>query len=94
MNIAITGKSWFTFNVREDKLPTLKVGDVRKVYVPALDKTIEVKISRIKNVGNFAAWKATRALDGVDLKVFEVKAVPQSNSEELIAGMSGVLDND
>lgn len=94
MNIAITGKSWFTFNVREDKLPTLKVGGVHKVYVPALDKTIEVRISRIKNVGNFAAWKATRALDGVDLKVFEVKAVPQSNSEELIAGMSGVLDND
>ena len=94
MNIAITSKSWFTFNVREDKLPTIKVGDIRKVYVPALDKTVEVKISRIKNIGNFAAWKATRALDGVDLKVFEVKAVPHSNSEELIAGMSGVLDND
>ena len=94
MNIAITSKSWFTFNVREDKLPTIKVGDIRKVYVPALDKTVEVKISRIKNIGNFAAWKATRALDGVDLKVFEVKAVPQSNPEELIAGMSGVLNND
>ena len=94
MNIAITSKSWFTFNVREDKLPNIKVGDIRKVYVPALDKTVEVKISRIKNIGNFAAWKATRALDGVDLKVFEVKAVPHSNSEELIAGMSGVLDND
>lgn len=94
MNIAITSKSWFTFNVREDKLPTIKVGDIRKVYVPALDKTVEVKISRIKNIGNFAAWKATRALDGVDLKVFEVKAIPQSNPEELIAGMSGVLNND
>ena len=94
MNIAITSKSWFTFNVREDKLPTIKVGDIRKVYVPALDKTVEVKFSRIKNIGNFAAWKATRALDGVDLKVFEVKAVPQSNPEELIAGMSGVLNND
>lgn len=91
MNVAMTDKVWFTFNVREDKLPTIKLGDECEVYVPAFDKTVKARISRVKNVGNFAAWKATRALDGVDLKVFEVRATPTEKMDGVLSGMSGVL---
>lgn len=91
MNVALTDDVWFTFNIREDKLPGIKVGAELDAYIPAMDKNIKVKISLIKNVGSFATWKATKALDGFDLKTFEVQAKPMQPVSELRAGMSIVL---
>lgn len=54
MNVAVTGDVWFTFNVREDMLPGLTVGQETSVYLPAYDKDINVRITRIKDVGSFA----------------------------------------
>lgn len=76
MNVARTDDVWFTFNVREDLLPGLSVGTEVTAYIPAFDKDIAVRITRVKEVGSFAAWKATKALDDFDLKTFEVRAVP------------------
>lgn len=91
MNVALTDDVWFTFNIREDKLPGIKVGAELDAYIPAMDKNVKVKISLIKNVGSFATWKATKALDGFDLKTFEVQAKPMQPMTELRAGMSIVL---
>ena len=93
MSISKTNDYWFVFSVREDFLPGIKVNDQKQVYIPALDKTVDVKISRMKNVGNFATWKATKALDKYDLKTFEVQAKPlnQSEVEGLCIGMSAIL---
>lgn len=94
MNVSRTDDMWFTFNVREDMLPGLTVGTETDVYVPALDKNVKVRISRIKDVGSFATWKATKALDKYDLKTFEVEAYPV-RPEELIglrAGMTAVFE--
>lgn len=76
MNIACTNALWFTFNIREDLLPGLKVGTETEVYLPAFDKRVPVRITKLKDVGTFAAWKATKALDKFDLKTFEVEAHP------------------
>lgn len=96
MNVAMTGNLWVTFNVREDYLPGMTVGSEVKVYVPAYDKEINVRISRIKNVGNFAVWKATKASDGYDLKMFEVRAVPVEGTdlEGVRSGMTAVIKQD
>lgn len=93
MNVAMTGQVYCTFNVREDYLKSLETGSVVKAYVPAYDKEIEVRISRVKNVGNFATWKATKATDGYDLKMFEVRAVPQNlaDLDKARSGMSVVI---
>ena len=63
MNVAMVNKVWFTFNVREDKLQQFSNGKVCNIFVPGINKTVKAKVTRIKNVGNFAAWKATKALD-------------------------------
>lgn len=89
MNVAMTGQLWCTFNVREDYLKNVKVGDELMAYVPAYDKEINVRITRVKNVGNFATWKATKAADGYDLKMFEVRGVP-TNLGELDGARSGM----
>lgn len=93
MNVACTDDVWFTFNVREDLLPGLKVDTQTEVYLPAYDKTIAVRITKMKDVGSFAVWKATKALDGYDLKTFEVKARPVKplNMNGVRSGMSAVM---
>jgi len=93
MNVAMTGNVWVTFNVREDYLPGLTVGTEVSAYIPAFDKDVRVRISRVKNVGNFAVWKATKASDGYDLKMFEVRAVPVGDEDlsSLRSGMSVIL---
>ena len=93
MNISRTDNVWFTFNIREDLLPGLKVGTETDVFVPALNKTVTVRITKVKDVGSFAAWKATKALDGYDLKTFEVKARPANDADtkEIRSGMTAVM---
>lgn len=93
MNVAMTGKSYFVFNVREDFLPGLTVGTEVNVYMPVFDREVAVRITRIKEVGSFAAWKATKALDEYDLKTFEVRAYPVDSNDlkDVRAGMSAIL---
>ena len=93
MNVAMTGKVSLSFNVREDFLPGITVGVEKDAYIPAFDKTIRVRITRIKNVGDFAVWKATKASDGYDLKMFEVRAVPVDGTDlkDVRSGMTAII---
>ena len=91
MNVSVVSDVWFTFNIREDKLKGYSVGTHAEVYVPAVDKTIPVRITLMKDVGSFAVWKATKALDGLDLKTFEVQAHPLHPVQDIMSGMSAVL---
>lgn len=93
MNVSRIDDMWFSFNVREDMLPELSVGQEVSVYVPAYDKEVRVKVTRIKEVGSFATWKATKALDKFDLKTFELQAYPIDPSQllGLRAGMSAIM---
>lgn len=94
MNVSVVDDMWFTFNVREDMLPGITVGSEINVYVPAFDKSVKVRIERIKDVGSFATWKATKALDKYDLKTFEVQAYP-TRPEDLVglrAGMTAIFE--
>ncbi len=66
--------AWFTFNLREDLLAGLQVGDTLRVTVPALDTEVEAEITLINVQGQFASWRATRATGDFDLRSFEVRA--------------------
>ena len=92
MNIAITDDLWVTFNVREDLLKGLTMGTETSAYIPALDRHIRIKVNYMKDLGTYAAWKATKTTGQFDLKTFEVRAVPLEPAEGLRAGMSVILD--
>ena len=94
MNIAIVEDMWVTFNVREDLLQGLTVGTEFEAYVPALDRNIRLKVYHMKDLGTYAAWKATKTTGQFDLKTFEVKASPQEQVEGLRAGMSVILEKE
>lgn len=91
MSISVMSDLWGTFNVREDKLNGLKIGDTFTAFVPAFNKEFKMKVFYIKDEGSFAVWKATKANGQYDLKTFEVKARPEEVFEGLRPGMSLVI---
>lgn len=92
MNIAILEDMWITFNVREDLLHGLGMDTEFSAFVPALDREVRLKVSYMKDLGTYAAWKATKTTGQYDLKTFEVKALPLEPVEGLRPGMSVVLE--
>jgi HlyD family secretion protein len=83
---------WFTFNLREDLLGGLKIGDKFDVTVPALkSQVIPVHVTMINVQGQYAAWRATRATGDFDLRTFEVRALPDQPVDGLRPGMSAVV---
>lgn len=88
MSISIMNDMWGTFNVREDQLNGLKVGETFTAFAPAFNKTLKMKVTYIKDLGSYAVWKATKANGQYDLKTFEVKARPITKFDGLRPGLS------
>ena len=91
MNVSVMEDMWVTFNVREDLLQGLGMDSEFEAYVPALDRNIRLKVYYLKDLGTYAAWKATKTTGQFDLKTFEVRATPQEKVEGLRPGMSMIL---
>ncbi|MBD5202209.1 MAG: HlyD family efflux transporter periplasmic adaptor subunit [Bacteroides sp.] len=91
MSLLKVSDKWVTFNVREDLLNDLKIGDEIEVMVPALDRrNIKVKIFYVRDLGSYATWRATKSTGQWDSKTFEVKARPVEDQPDLRPGMSVV----
>ncbi|MDL2322647.1 HlyD family secretion protein, partial [Bacteroidales bacterium OttesenSCG-928-A17] len=84
---------WVVFNVREDLLKNIRIGSGVKAYVPALEEYIDLQVYQMKDMGTYAAWKATKTNGQYDLKTFEVKARPGSSIEGLYPGMSVIIND-
>ncbi len=84
---------WFTFNLREDLMANLRMGSLIEAQIPALGfKTVELTISYIAPLGDFATWNATKTSGDFDRKTFEVHARPTQPVEGLRPGMSALVD--
>jgi HlyD family secretion protein len=91
MSIAMMNDMWGTFNVREDLLESLKIGDELTAFSPAFKKDITMKVFFIKDLGSYSVWKATKASGEYDVKTFEVKARPVTKIDGLRPGMSLII---
>jgi HlyD family secretion protein len=84
---------WIHFDLREDLVRTLKVGDRFDVRIPALaDRRITVEVKLIATKGEYASWRATRATGDFDLRTFSIRAYPVDKVPDLRPGMSAYLD--
>jgi HlyD family secretion protein len=87
------GDVWVHFDLREDLVKNLKVGDRFDVRIPALDdRRIPVEVKLIATKGEYASWRATRASGDFDLRTFSIRAYPVQPVPELRPGMSAYLD--
>jgi HlyD family secretion protein len=84
---------WIHFDLREDLIKDLKVGDRFSVRIPGLaDRSIIVEVKLIAAKGEYASWRATRATGEFDLRTFSIRAYPVKKVPELRPGMSAYLD--
>jgi HlyD family secretion protein len=84
---------WIHFDLREDLVKGLKVGDRFDVHIPALDdRRVTVEVKLIATKGEYASWRATRASGDFDLRTFSIRAYPVQPVPELRPGMSAYLD--
>src|SRR6202045_60586 len=84
---------WIHFDLREDLVKTLKVGDRFDVRVSALgDRRVTVEVKLIATKGEYASWRATRATGDFDLRTFSIRAYPVDKVPELRPGMSAYLE--
>ena len=91
MTISMMDDLWGTFNVREDRLNGMQIGQEFTAFVPAFNKEIRMKVYHMKDQGSFAVWKATKASGQYDLRTFEVRVRPTEKFEGLRPGMSLVV---
>ena len=92
MHLIDLNDMWVTFNVREDLLSRFKMGAEFQAIVPALEEqAIVLKVTYLKDMGTYAAWKATKTTGQYDLKTFEVRAKPAKRIDGLRPGMSVIV---
>ncbi len=84
---------WIRFDLREDLVRDLKVGDKIAVRIPALgDRKVLTEVRLIAAKGEYADWRATRATGDFDLRTFAIRAYPTEPIAGLRPGMSAYAD--
>lgn len=72
---------WLRFDLREDLVKRLKVGDRVNVKIPALgDRDVPVEVRTIATRGEYAGWRATRATGDFDLRTSRFAPIRSSAS--------------
>lgn len=92
MSVTDLDDAWFTFNIREDMLHGLRIGDELRVRVPALgDAEFRTKVSYICVLESYATWRATLDTGSFDARTFEVRSVPDKPVPGLLPGMTAIV---
>ena len=91
--IAVTDlkDAWAVFHLREDFLKNVTKGKTFVLPVPALNAAVEMEVSYIAPVGDYATWKSSKESGGFALKTFEVRLRRTVEVENLRPGMSVVF---
>jgi HlyD family secretion protein len=87
MTLSSGHERWFSFTVREDFLKGITVGSPVRLLT-ARGNTVEAHVTELRPLGEFATWRAARAVGDHDLNSFLVRADPLEANEELQPGMT------
>ena len=85
------GGLWFTFTVREDRLRGITIGSKEKI-ITAHGKSLEGRVTELRPLGEFATWRAARAVGDHDLNSFLLRVDPLVADRELEPGMTVWLE--
>src|SRR5262249_25450889 len=66
---------WFSFTIREDRLGELAIA-ARVTILTAKGQHISGRVTEIRPLGEFAVWRAARAVNDHDLNSFLVRIDP------------------
>jgi HlyD family secretion protein len=91
LTLAVAGDRWFTFTIREDRLQGLTIGSKIALRTAAGDR-FEAKITELRPLGEFAVWRAARAVGDHDINNFFLRADPIGSTPKLEPGMTVWID--
>jgi HlyD family secretion protein len=86
--VEAAGKQWLSFNVREDHLSGLTVGETANVMRNGADGAIKSVITELRPLGVFATWQAERVIGDHDRNTLRLRLDPQGEATGLEPGMT------
>lgn len=93
MSVLQADDKWVTFNVREEMLNDLPLGKEIDIMIPALgDKKTKAQVYYVRDMGEYAVWRATKATGEWDSRTFKIKARPMAALPNLRPGMSAIYE--
>lgn len=86
--VEAAGRQWFSFNVREDHLNRLAMGETANVMRNGADAATEAVITELRPIGVFATWQAERVIGDYDRNTLRLRLDPQGQVAVLAPGMT------
>src|SRR4029077_8192943 len=91
LTLGVGGDRWFTFTIREDRLQGLTMGSKIALRTAAGDH-FEARVTELRPLGEFAVWRAARAVGDHDINSFLLRADPVGPTPKLEPGMTVWID--
>jgi multidrug resistance efflux pump len=85
--LAAGRERWFTFTIREDRLAGLTIGTPIELETSKGER-FSAKATELRPLGEFAVWRAARAVGDHDINSFRLRAEPTGATPTLEPGMS------
>jgi multidrug resistance efflux pump len=92
LTLGLANDRWFSFTIREDRLDGVTIGSTLTLKTAAGDR-IEAKVTELRPLGEFAVWRAARAVGDHDLANFLLRADPIGPKPKLEPGMTVWIDD-
>jgi HlyD family secretion protein len=91
MTLAVARERWFTFTIREDQLAGITIDSSLRLRTAKGD-IVEARVTELRPLGEFAVWRAARAVGDHDVNSFLVRADPITPTLGLEPGMTVWID--
>jgi HlyD family secretion protein len=82
------GKQWLSFNVREDHLNRLAMGDTVSVMRNGADGATKAVVTELRPIGVFATWQAERVIGDHDRNTLRLRLDPEGELAGFEPGMT------
>ena len=82
------GRQWLSFNVREDHINGLTIGQTVSVMRNGADGAIKSIITELRPLGVFATWQAERVIGDHDRNTLRLRLDPEGEAAGLEPGMT------
>jgi multidrug resistance efflux pump len=91
--VEAAGKQWLSFNVREDHLNRLSMGETASVMRNGAAGAIKAGITELRPLGTFATWQAERVIGDHDRNTLRLRLDPVGEPAGLEPGMTVWIEN-
>ena len=86
--VEASGKQWLSFNVREDHLGGLSVGETVDIARDRADGAFKSIVTELRPLGAFATWQAERVIGDHDRNTLRLRVDPKVEPAGLEPGMT------